>query len=400
MRDFLFADEHAAFFQQLDDDGIRFENRLALVFRQALDEAAVVVLRRVGFQTIFLAGAKIVRAVARSGVHDAAALIERHVIGQDAGNLQIEKWMLELHAFEGRAFPFAAHFVNFHVQFGFEGVHALFRQQQFSRGRIRDDVLELRMKREGAVRGQRPGRGGPDERADVAVESQLFRFFARNHRKPHPDGRTGVVLVFHFGFGQRGAVEDAPVHGLQAAIDVTLLVKIEKRAGDRSLIARVHREVRPVPLAQNTQALEFDLVLLDEPRGKLAAHAAKFRRRHFAGLAAQFLFDFRLDRQSVAIPAGNVGRAKSGHGLGLHDHVFHDFVQAGAQMDFARGIRRPIVQHKERRIRARFQNAVIETLRFPGSELLRLALGQLGFHGKICLRKVQGTFQVHRFGHL
>ena len=102
---FLLADEHAALLQQLDDDRIRFEHGLAFVFRQAFDEAAFVVLRRVGFEAVFLAGAEVVRAVAGRGVHDAAALIERHVIGEHAGHAHIEKRMLEFDAFEFLAFP-------------------------------------------------------------------------------------------------------------------------------------------------------------------------------------------------------------------------------------------------------------------------------------------------------
>ena len=249
VRDFLLADEHVALLQQLDDDGIRFEHSLALVFRQAFDEAAVVVLRGVGFQPIFLASPEVVRAVAWSGVHDAAALIERHVIGEYTGNLRIEKRMLEQNAFEFRAFPSRVHCVNFDVQFGLQRIHALFRQEQFPGRGVRHDVFVVRVKRQSAIRGQRPRRSGPDQGADVAIESQRFRFFPSDYREPHPDGRTGVVLVFHFGFSQRGAVENAPVHGLQAAVDVTFLVKIEKRAGDGCLIACVHREIRPVPLA-------------------------------------------------------------------------------------------------------------------------------------------------------
>ena len=64
VRELLFADEHAALFQELDDDRIRLPNGLALVLRQTFGEATVVVLRRVGLKAILLAGAEIVRAVA------------------------------------------------------------------------------------------------------------------------------------------------------------------------------------------------------------------------------------------------------------------------------------------------------------------------------------------------
>ena len=99
------ADEHAALLQQFDDDRIRFENGLALVFGQTFDETAFVVLWGIGFQAIFLARAEVVGAVAGGGMDNAAALIERDVIGQHAWHTHIEKRMLELNAFQLAAFP-------------------------------------------------------------------------------------------------------------------------------------------------------------------------------------------------------------------------------------------------------------------------------------------------------
>ena len=230
------------------------------------------------------------------------------------------------------------------------------------------------MKRERAVRGQRPRRGGPDRARKRRRPPQLLRLLARDHRKLHPDRRAGVVFVLHFGFRQRGAVEDAPINRLQAAIDIALLEEINERPGDRSFVARVHREIRLVPLPKHAQALEFHLMLLDEARRKLAAHAAKLRGGNFVRLPAQFLLDFRLDRQPVAIPAGDVRRTKPGHRFRFHNQIFQHLVQAGAQMDFSRRIGRPIVQHKKRRISARFQNPVVKPHSFPGGQLLRLAL--------------------------
>ncbi len=41
-----------------------------------------------------------------------------------------------------------------------------------------------------------------------------------------------VVGVFDFGFGERGAVMHAPVHGLQTFIDVAAIEKVDEGAGD------------------------------------------------------------------------------------------------------------------------------------------------------------------------
>ena len=61
----------------------------------------------------------------------------------------------------------------------------------------------------------------------------------------------------------------------------------------------------------------------------------------------------------MAIPAGNVGCTESGHGLGFHDQVFQNLVEASAKMDFAGGIGRAIVKNEEWRALARLQNALI-----------------------------------------
>ena len=94
------AQQGAMVGQKLHDDGIRGEDVFAFVFGQAFGIDAVVVEGRVNFQIVFLAGDEVVRAMAGSSVHDAAALIERHVVGEHAGNLNRQKRMLEFHAFE------------------------------------------------------------------------------------------------------------------------------------------------------------------------------------------------------------------------------------------------------------------------------------------------------------
>ncbi len=47
-------------------------------------------------------------------------------------------------------------------------------------------------------------------------------------RETHPDRRAGVVLVFDLGLGQRGAVLDAPVHRLEALVDVAVVQELDE----------------------------------------------------------------------------------------------------------------------------------------------------------------------------
>ena len=92
-----------------------------------------------------------------------------------------------------------------------------------------------------------------------------------------------------------------------------------------------------------------------------------------AGLA-HFLRDFELNRQPVAIPAGNVGRAFAAQGLILDDDVLENLVQRGADVDVAVGERRAVVQDEFLRARARGLNFRRKDLRgFPFFQALRLA---------------------------
>jgi hypothetical protein len=117
-----------------------------------------------------------------------------------------------------------------------------------------------------------------------------------------------VILVFHFRFGQRRAVVNAPVDRLQPAIDVALLEKVDERPGDGGLLMEVHREVGLFPLPKHAQPLEIALVRFHKAARVFAAHAPELRGGHFRGLSAQLFFHFRFDRKPVAIPAGNIRR--------------------------------------------------------------------------------------------
>ena len=95
-----FSDERSPCLQQLDDCGIGFEYGLALIFRQALYETAVIVKGRIGRETIFLTYDEVFGAMPGSRVHDAATLLERDVLAENSGNHAVEKRMLELGAGE------------------------------------------------------------------------------------------------------------------------------------------------------------------------------------------------------------------------------------------------------------------------------------------------------------
>src|SRR5260370_38304413 len=120
------------------------------------------------------------------------------------------------------------------------------------------------MKCERSIVRKRPGSGGPDDGAYVIANFRGITFAPADDAKFHPDGRAGVIFVFNFGFGERGAVVNAPVDGLAATVNVTFFDEVEKCARDGGLIIVAHRQITIVPAAEPAQALEIFLLLLDE----------------------------------------------------------------------------------------------------------------------------------------
>src|SRR5262249_57232897 len=110
-------------------------------------------------------------------------------------------------------------------------------------------------------------------------------------------------------------------------------------------------------------------MLVDVAGREFAAETAEFGGGNFA-LTPKFLFDLRFDWQSVAVPTRNVGSVVACHALGLDDEVLQNLVEASAQMDGARGVRRTIVKDEQGHALARFQDAPIDFRGFPGGQLL------------------------------
>src|SRR5258706_14257513 len=105
---------------------------------------------------------------------------------------------------------------------------------------------------------------------------------------------------------------DAPIHRLAPAIDVAALHEIEKRAGDGGFIVEAHGQVRIIPPAEDAEALEVALMLLDVARRKLAAELTELRRRDLA-FANPFPFALTFAWQPTTIPSGQGWRVIARH---------------------------------------------------------------------------------------
>src|SRR5439155_7766047 len=98
-----------------------------------------------------------------------------------------------------------------------------------------------------------------------------------------------MVFVFDFRFGESGAIKEAPVHGLAAAVDVTFFHEIEKGACDGGFVLMAHRQVGIIPAAENAEALEIFFVLFHVTERELASQLAELRGGYFS-LSTQLFF--------------------------------------------------------------------------------------------------------------
>ncbi len=103
---------------------------------------------------------------------------------------------------------------------------------------------------------------------------------------------------------------------------------------------------------------------------------------------AHVLGDLEFDRQAVAIPARDVGRAEAAQGLVLDDDVLENLVQGGADVHVAVGEGRAVVQDELLRAGALGLDGGIKPGGLPLLQPLRFPRDQVRLHREIGLRQV------------
>src|ERR1700685_756013 len=210
------------------------------------------------------------------------------------------------------------------------------RQQSFGDDgqtlrRIDRDVFEFWVEADGEVRRYGPRRSGPDEGVNVASgECRIDGSRIGRELETDIDRRARMILVFDFGFGQGGAVLDAPMDRFQSLVEVGAPPEIDEGLRDDRLIFGAHGEIRVFPAAENPETLEFGAMNVYVFRCVGAALGANLSHAHGSFALAELLINFEFDGQTVAIPAGDIRRIEAGHGLGLDDKVFDNLVERGA----------------------------------------------------------------------
>ena len=177
------GEERAFLLQEIDDDGVGFEDGeafvgLGLAAAEALGVhlAAGVVDILDFWEVVALAGGEVVDAVGGRGVDGAGALVGGDVGSVDAEDGAVEERVLEGGAVEGGAFE-ESEDVSLGRGFGRVcGAHEVGMDDDFGEqglgddidcvGSVESDVFHFRMEGDGEGRGEGPGSGGPDDGVD------------------------------------------------------------------------------------------------------------------------------------------------------------------------------------------------------------------------------------------
>ena len=215
------------------------------------------------------------------------------------------------------------------------------------------------------------------------------------HGELHIHGGAGIVLILDLSLSQSGLVMVAPVHGLQALVDVALLVHLAKDLDLLGLKAGIHGLVGVLPVGHHAQALEALHLDADILLGIGVAGGTEVGHAH--GLAVELLLldDGALDGHTVVIPAGDIRGVPATHGVGPDDEVLQGLVQGVAHVEAAVGERRAVVKGEAGLALVLLQQLVVEVHVLPALEHLRLPLGQTRPHGEVGLGQIDGLVVIH-----
>ncbi len=374
-------------------------------------EGAVVADGLGDLQAVGAAEGEVVLAVGGGGVDQAGALLGGDVVAEQEGDVEVvavaAQGVVEAQAGERRAGQGAQDRAGGDAGVGADlGEQGLGDDDAFAGDGERalgggvdldEGVVDLGAGGDGAVGGDGPRRRGPDHdggAGEVGVGG-------RGHGEADPDRGGGVVVVLDLGLGERGLLHGAPHHRAQAAVEGAVEQEAADLGGDGGLGGEVHGGVAVGPVALHAEAAELGGLDVEPLLGVGAALGAELQDGDVvlvaAGLAVGFL-DLPLDRQAVAVPAGDVERVEAGHLAGAVDDVLVDLVQRVADVQVAVGVRRAVVQQEGRAAGAVLAQAGVQVVGVPAGEDLGFLRGQAAAHREGGRGEEHGVAVVARGG--
>jgi hypothetical protein len=119
-------------------------------------------------------------------------------------------------------------------------------------------VFEVGVEGDGHGRGDGPWGRGPYDGVDFAAGERFVEVLGRGgHPVPDIYGWAGVLLVLNLGFGEGGAIVNAPVDGLESAVDEALLKEAVEGFKSAGFVVAGHGHVGFFPAAEAPDALKL-----------------------------------------------------------------------------------------------------------------------------------------------
>ena len=137
------------------------------------------------------------------------------------------------------------------------------------------------------------------------------------------------------------------MNGFQTTIDIPFQYHLPEHTDLSGFVFRLQRQVCLIPFTPDTHPLKTDLLFLNRFQRKCCRLLTQFQRRKIATLLRLQILDyFKLDRQSVTIPARNIAHLPPVEQLVTVDDILERLIERVTHVQRTIGIRRAIMQHK------------------------------------------------------
>ena len=382
--------------EQLQDRFVGIEDAHALNVGSAGHEPPSAVHRAVDVQAVCFPQGIVFMAVSGSRVHAAGALLQGDVISQQTRGNAVQEGVAGLEGSQPPALQGGQDPAGLESASGSRGWHQFGCDQIDLVPDLHGCILQIGIEGDGQVGRQCPRGGRPDHHRHLpSLESRIQQRGVRLQGKLDVDGGAGMVFVFDLGFRQSRPAGTAPVDRFQSFVDISPFHELAECACDGSLVPVAHGEIGSIPIPEDAQPNEFLLLQLHELAGVLPALPTDLDTGHAGFFPAEHLVDLDLDRQSVAVPSGDVRRVVARHGSRLDDEVLENLVLGVADVDVAVGVWRPVVQEEHRVPGPEVADLPVQLQLVPALQYSGLQGGKAGLHRKAGSGQIDGVLQFH-----